>query len=398
MQDNPSQENQESKENQEVCNTAEEREERILITPLKEEDDWHEIREDLESLEEEVEPSPWASWEYYYEWWRHFGRDKAVWLVQCHQGEMPLATAFWMEERQERRGVTFHALRSMDTMAMRTPPYLYARGREKEAVEAMTRALPMLVGQCRAELLTLYRQDEKALTPWLHELEAQQFRYSRRVFTHSDLIDFPETFDQYKSSLRHSLIKNIERSERKIETDFGQPMRLEHLHGNLFADPRFEKIWPCFERLRNHSWQVENAREKELVDTRILTRFTRMTGELWSRKKALDLTLILIKGQPVSFLLGISMGDRYYAYLTGYDREYRSYGVGALAFLKALEQAHARGERLVELGGEGSEWKREYATRQSSLLQVEIPLPGIKGRIWSLFQKLKHGDENEEVR
>ena len=377
----------------------------IQITPLQSENDWHNIRKEFKQLEESSLSTPWSSWEHSFTLWKHFFPNRRSWAVRIPMPEgRPtglLAAAIFLEERVIRRRISFTILRSLDQMTMRLPAFLMFQGLEEMACRQMTDALPRIATITQADLINLYRQDENNANLWLQELGVRQHFVQSRRFTVSQLIQFPETFEEYEQNIQRAhknLIKNIKRSERKIEKDFHGSIEFHHVSAKAFSDPVVQDIFNKFERLRMNSWQIEEAEKTGFSDPKQVASYFREATEHWAQKGELDLFLLSIEGKPVATYLGLIRKPNAYALLTAYDRDYHHYGVGQVAFYNWLKRLHEIGIQSVELGGEGSSWKNSWAQRGEPLLQVEIPLPSPRGWLWQAMQHIKKSHPQEPVR
>ncbi len=377
----------------------------IQVTPLQSENDWQDIRKEFIQLENSSFSTPWSSWEHSFTLWKHFFPNQRCWVIRIPMPEgRPsglLAAAIFLEEQVTRRGISFTTLRSLDQMTMRLPAFPMRQGLEDMACRKMTDALPRIAEITQTDLIGLYRQDENNANRWLQELHARQHFVQSRIFTVSQLIQFPETFEEYEQNLQRehkNLIKNIKRSERKIEKDFHSRFEFQHVSGKTFSDPDFQELFEKFEQLRKNSWQIEEATKTGFSDPKLVAAYFREAAEHWAQKSELDLFLLSIEGKPVATYLGLIRKANAYALLTAYDRDYHRYGVGQFTFYNWLKRLHEIGIRNVELGGEGSSWKKSWAQQEDALYQIEIPLPSPKGWLWQAMQRIKKSHGHQPVR
>jgi len=367
-----------------------------IITPLTTEEDWLAIKDKLEDLERRCTPNPWALWESQFCLWKHFFKEQRCWFIEIEnppgRPKGLLTAALWLEVHEKRRNLDFKILRSLDLLAMRLPPFYMPIDQEHEACRAMADAMPAIADATGADLVSLYRQDEKPGILWCQELKRRRILHRQQVFTHSNFVHFSGSFQDYMNQRRKSIPKNLKAAQNKIERDFGAPPVVKNFHGNIFKKAENETAWSYFEDLRWRSWQYARARSKSKVDTDVLSSYTLEMAKIWARRNWLDLCLISVNGLPVSATLGITAGNVYYSQLTAYDRKYRKYSVGTLLFPFELECASQRGDKIVELGGEGSTWKSDWSNATEPLYLLEWPLTSIKATIWTIFQQVRNDD------
>jgi len=365
----------------------------VQATSLAAESDWQAIRPRLEELESRCALNPWATWTNAFELWRQFSPGQRAWFVEIPnppgRAKGLLAGGIFLEEKIRRKGLPLTTLRSIDQMAMRLPPFWMAAGHEPEACRAMAAALPEISAAAGADMLAFYRQDAASAAAWLDELARGGVFHRSRVFTESNLLLLPDDFEGWLQNLPAGIPRNLAKAERRVLKDFGQAAEYIHIDGHILHDYRMRDLWPAFETLREKSWQYEEAQQKGSVDTAYLTEYFRRVVKYWSRRGWLDFGAIRFGDKVAAAVLGLIVGGRYYGLITVYDRDFGRYSAGKLALVDALRALHARGVRLIELGGEGSQWKTDWATSKEPLLQIEIPLPTFKGRLWKTLARLR---------
>jgi CelD/BcsL family acetyltransferase involved in cellulose biosynthesis len=91
-------------------------------------------------------------------------------------------------------------------------------------------------------------------------------------------------------------------------------------------------------------------------------RFYGTLAERCADRGWLRLYLLLLDGQPVAHIFGAVYGNTYYALKTSFDEAYQHLSPGAVLVAHAIRDAFAQGFSTVDLLGQPSRWKNEFAT------------------------------------
>lgn len=374
--------------------------ENFIVKALKTDEDWLSIRNDVEKFENKCGSNPWQNFKHCYNFWKSFHSDKTCWMlaVSMPEGRSKgwLACGFFLEQFEKRKKVNFKILRSLDQMAMRISPFTLYEGMEREATRAILHCLNKLGKRSGADLLALYRLDTIPAEILLEELNCMNVPHKAAIFTFSKYAILPDDFAEYSQYLGKKIIYKVRRAFNQPEKHFGEKPQVIHFSDKKRSE-EFDWMWSEFERLRENSWQYENAEAKGLVNTSTLTEYFRIAIDDWIKAGMVQLTLITLKGGAVSGLLSLATKQRSYGFLTAYDREYAKYSFGIAGLMCHLEEIHSRGIRNIEFGGEGSDWKNKWATGEDAIYQVEIGLGSPKSMLWNAINYIKKTD-SEPVR
>ncbi len=362
----------------------------LVVQALETEADWLAVRKDFEGLEKHSRPNPWHLWEHAFSLWKTFLNGTRCWYVAL---PMPagrqrgmLAAAIWREETVKRGGLNMKTLRSLDGMSMGIVPFLADCDLETLACHAMADALPTIAQRTGADMLNSYRLDGERAEAWMRELSRRGISYQMRVFTQSQRARFDDDFENYFKGLSRNIRKSLRYRLRRIEREREETPEFVSLRGKPLDHPEMASLWDEFEALRGKSWQVEEADKQSEGQAERVMKHYREAARHWAERGWLHLTLLRIEGRAVAGSAGIVAGGRTYGLLTVYDREFSRFGVGQLVIHRFLSDCHEAGDRLVEMGGEGSDWKADWATEQAPIYQIEMALKGPKAALWRLVQ------------
>lgn len=361
------------------------------MTPLAEEADWQACRERLREFERHCPVSPFLSWDYAHAVWNAFERKSRCWLVEVFDPEgETMGTAIWREHRLRRRFLKPLALRSLDFIYfMRMAPFLMRRGREAEACGAMVEARRDLARASGADLGVLFRQDPTDSGLWINELRRQGVTVKTKRWRPSPQLEPGEDIEAYLEAHQERILKDLKKQAKRVRNRFGAEPEFTYFHTADLGDDAFEALLDRFEALQARTWQYQWEEESGRVDHAALVPFTREAFRIWWSRGLLEVSLLTIDGRDAAFWAGLTGEDRVWCLLIGYDPEFKSYSPGKRVFVESLRRLYARGFRLYELGGDATGWKAPWATGVEDVLQIEWPLGGWKGRVWSLAQRLR---------
>jgi len=389
-----------SKNNQPLLKLHED--ENYEIKALKTEEDWKSIKNMVEQFEKNCHVNPWQNYSHCFNYWKTFKKNKTCWMIAVKMPEGRskglLALAFFLEENQQRRRVNFKVLRSLDQMAMRIAPFMVFEGMEHEAHRAILHCLKPLQEKSGADLVSLYRLDTALSEILVEELVCMGIPHKAGVFTKSKIAVFPDDFADYQKSLGKSVSYKTRRADSVTKRDYGESPQVLHFSGKQCKGEEFNKMWKQFEQLRKNSWQYENAESCALVETEKVTEYYGLSIEDWARRGMVHFTVMLLRGQAVSGLLSLVTDKRAYGLLTAYDRNYSKYSYGIATLVHHFKNMHETGNRFVEIGGEGSDWKKKWSSREEDIYQIEIGLGTHKSMLWELMNMLKRKKNSSPVR
>gem|GEM_PF-2812408 len=372
-------------------------------TLLDTEDKWQSVKDRIEKLGKKSKLNPWSGWAHYHELWKAFFTERRVWLLElpskdCENAETVAAT-FLMEEQEKRGPIVLKKLRSLDQMAMRIPSLIIASGMEEKAACAFSASLRKISRLTGCDYISLYRQEAEGIEVLSEALKSKGVTFEKRIFTYDQCISMPENYEDYHNSLSSLILGNIDKKYlRKINRDYPEAFEMEFRRFSPSNIERLASMWAEFDELRRRSWQYENTETKGLADTNAVSEYFRQAAGIWAERGILDLCLMRLGGKCTAGLLGLSTPDKYFALLTAYDRDYKLYGCGLMALHELLKQAHARGDRQITLGGEGSSWKVDWAPLTEAVYQLEFSLGSIKGELRCLLKRLKGTSSENPVR
>lgn len=376
----------------------------VVVERLDDEVSWRRWRTSIEALEAHTCFNPWSGWNYAYHNWRLFAGGRPCWLIgtaaESGAGELPelYSAGFFFEEEDRRRYGTLRSLRSIHMMASRVPTFLLRQGYECSICRTLLGSINEIASQTGCHLSLLRRQDKKTSEIFMNELARRGIYFRKRLFSEEMRFLMPEDVEAYCME-SHSLkrhVKDIQRRMRKIERETGERLHFVRKRGCNFDDPLLIPHWQAFEKVRCGGWQFQKGIETGNADAEQQLGMIRALGREWGRKGLLDLSVLYLGSEPVAALLSAAHHRHVWAWLTAFDDSLRSYGVGIMMFYQVLLDSNKRGDICIELGGEDTGWKETWANSREPIYEFEWRVGGLKGRLWSFVQSMRHRQKNKQ--
>ena len=237
------------------------------------------------------------------------------------------------------------------------------------------------------------QEEDKSNT--LQTFAALGLKVHTRLRHQTSIIDLEGTWDEYVKARSKNWRSHWRRRHKKAAAA-GEIQHLRYrpqgtAHGD--SDPRFDLYDTCVE-LAAKSWQGSSETGNTLNHPAVCE-VLRAVHEQAARLGCLDLNLVYLDGQPISFAYNYYHQGHVFALRLGFDPEYSKLGPGNLVEELALEDSFVRGDRIYELGPDAEESKRSLRTRLEPIWQhTHYATSGVRPqliRLKSLAQEWTQG-------
>lgn len=196
-------------------------------------------------------------------------------------------------------------------------------------------------------------------------------RVISRVLEEGPYIDLSGSFADYERALDKHMRAELGRRRRRLE-ELGRVDLVIHESADTDALTAFFTVEAA-------GWKGSNgtaiAAEPPTKD--FYTRVACWAGD----KKWLRLALLTVDGRAVAGDFALQYGLTHYLLKTGFDPEFRRYGVGKLLRLSMVERAFADGVRRYEFLGVADPWKLEWTSTLRRQLIVQAFARTAAGRL-----------------
>ena len=376
----------------------------VVVRTLDTPDDWRAWRAEVEALEALAAPCPWAGWAYWNACAEHLSHQGCLGL-EARDGAGRLLAAGVVRCQDERRGrLPLRTLRAFDQVSfMRVPPYVVLPGHEAAAAPVMAAAFDDAARRARADLVALFRLDADGVRPLADAVMARGTTLRAGTWTRAARIVLPDDLDAHQKAHRANLVRNVERTRRKLEREEHATPRLETLDPAALSPEAWAEASARFDTLEQTTWQHAWEARSERVDVARTQAFDAACRALWRSRGWLRLHLLslaAVDGTPRDLALaltldvpttppGVAGPTRTWVLRLGFDPAWQAYGPGRLLLHDLVRAEHARGVRELELGGEVLGWKAHWADDYADVRRLEWGGSTWKGRLWSLSQRLR---------
>ncbi len=210
----------------------------------------------------------------------------------------------------------------------------------------------------------------------LGELQAQVaeagFAACSGVWKTTCAVDLPGEWRAYLAGRAAKLRGNIGRCRRRLEAA-GDLELLSHRPAGEQAgqdNPRWDLYDSCVAVAAN-SWQASSQSGTTLTHPRVAA-FLRECHAEAARQGMLDMHVLRLDEHTIGFAYNYHAQGEVTAMRTGYDREFRSYGVGTVMWSHLIQSSVGHGDHLLDLGPDSPEIKRGWTTRQLPVKRVTV--------------------------
>ncbi len=296
--------------------------------------------------------------------------------------------AYFAVCEETRKFGTMRIVRTMDYHA--TGLDLFPQGRKAgfSAWDSLLDARGEIGFETGASLMSLYKLTDESASALEQRLSTRKIPYSKQVFNKNFHILLPDDIEVYWKTKSSKALYNIRRSERLLSAETGKPLRTVRYSSAELEESPGAAVFGAFLVLLLR-W-AENRAEgsADLPPSEILS-FRQDAFSGWIRDDAMELYVLLSGNEVLAGQINVFRSDRIVVNAMSYDQDYARFSPGRILFRNFLTLSHERGIRLIELGGEGEDWKKEWSTHDEPVWSVSFPIGGWKDALWSLSRSLK---------
>ena len=239
-------------------------------------------------------------------------------------------------------------------------------GREREAAEALAGALAGAVPPPASVVFDGVCVDSS----WPERLAAgwpggRAGRVHRQLVIPAPTLRLEgRTHEEWLAGRSGQFRSQLRRARRKLEAQGGA--------FRLSEGERLEADLDAFARLHHARWSGRGG--SDALNAHVELMLLEAAREL-APSGRLRLWMIDVDGRPISAQLFVAAGGEAAYWLGGFDEEFASLKPSLLALWDAVQDSFARGERRVDLGAGGQEYKYRFADGEDSLAWMTFVPP-----------------------
>ncbi|MGI9628606.1 MAG: GNAT family N-acetyltransferase [Longimicrobiales bacterium] len=198
-------------------------------------------------------------------------------------------------------------------------------------------------------------------------------------------LELPTDYEAFHSALKRNLKRNLKRRSRQLSM-LGE-IGFERYSGTACTLGRLEKAV----RIEAASWKGREG--IGVFQVAGGCRFHRGLLEAPERGFDLDLAFLTVDKQPIAFQYGFVQENRYYAYTTSFDEDYRPYSPGILLMDHLIQRLIQDGVKKLDLLVGEAPYKSDLTDSFTTNLRLTVfnktpyghtlrRLHSVKDRVW----------------
>ncbi|MFN2555469.1 MAG: GNAT family N-acetyltransferase [Nitriliruptorales bacterium] len=309
--------------------------------------------------------NPFLTWEWVSAWLESFRAGIQPWLVVVREGNgnfvgvAPLVRRIGIRRRVPLREIAFvgTGLVAADHLDLITLPG-YERAVASEVLKSLRRT------RLRFDLLNLAgtRPDSPLITALQDEPWGRQ-----RLLAHEPCpyIALPRTWEEYLAGRERDLRRGLERRKRRLD---------EHFDTVLYRRVRDESALEAAMGSLIHLHVAGFAsRSASAFPDRGAESFHHLVARHFLRAGWLRFYLLTVDGVDVAADYGFAYGDRWWSYLSGYDRAFSRYSVGSQLLAHTIREAIGEGLGEFDFLRGDEDYKFDWADRVRHDVNLTVP-------------------------
>jgi CelD/BcsL family acetyltransferase involved in cellulose biosynthesis len=332
------------------------------------------LRAEWNALLDDSRAGPFNSWEWLYTWCRRIAPERQPFVMQARDrsgalvGLLPLGfDHHWVLGRPIRRlaflGESHVGSDYLDGVAR--------RGREEEVASTFASALWELKEQWDVLDLTDLREDSVTVRVLRETFEKHGVgtTLTERYLCPYESLGRGETFEDFLK--RTSRRDNYLRRKKWLEKQEGYRIEKTEAPGAL-AGPLTD-----FFRLHAMRWEADGGSQG--IRGRGVESFHRDATQLLAERGRLRLYTMKVGGQAVASVYGITHGDSFIYFQSGYDPAWRNRSVGLVLVGETFRDALEAGLTEYDFLRGTETYKSDWTTKQRRTVSLRVLAPGGDG-------------------
>jgi CelD/BcsL family acetyltransferase involved in cellulose biosynthesis len=270
------------------------------------------------------------------------------------------------------------SLRTIDYNTQRTLPIL-ARGMEDSAASIL--ALWRELGD-HYDVFDFFKLDAMgdALDELAARLEHEGVAVHLTRFNEQPRLVLPDDVDELLRLRNRVSRKKLRWGRNRLEEQLG-PLTLTRLRApEDFGERGLDALCDVVFDLHQRSWQ---GKDMSLDQRHQRQAYYRAAMDGFVASGRFDAALLEAGGQCLAYDLNLVDRGAVYMLIGGYDPAWRRYSPGSLLFSRWAQDSIARGDRVLEFGGDYVDYKAHWATETTSSYHLRVLGRTLRGRLKS---------------
>jgi CelD/BcsL family acetyltransferase involved in cellulose biosynthesis len=304
--------------------------------------------------------SVFATWDWVWLWWKHFGNNHRLAIVVAEEGQEVIGVAPLMYSVEKMFGLQRGNLEFIGTPHSDYNNFIL-NAENSQNTNCLNNLLSYL-DKLPEKWLSLKLKDVPESAPCLHTLEKiAPVKQSSKC----SYLPLPESYEAFLKSLSYKQRGNVNNTLNKIKKSFNAKLV-------DYSSPALcEEGLNVLIELHQKRWAAAGLTGAFADPT--VRAFHFDAARTFAEKNRLGLYLLMFDGKPVSGSYGFKYNSKYYAYLPGFDPEYGKFGVGSILVPYLVNQFITEGLTEFDLmrGDEGYKERWNAIPRWNYAVEIQ---------------------------
>lgn len=307
------------------------------------------------------EASFFQTYEWFVTYWRHFGANQGMRVLIVFEGARPVGIVPLVIRTEETKAGSVRVL----TYPLHDWGSFYGPISEQPTATLLM-AFRHLHNTARNwDTLDLRWIDSDGLDHGRTEsaMTIAGMSVATSVWKQTALVEFHRGWDAYWSSRKSHWRTNCRRNDRRLAEHGAVKLVRYRPLGSAAGDddPRWYLFDKCVE-LAKRSWQGD-AEDGTTMSHEQISAFLRDAHLEAVKLGMVDICILEVNGEAVAFAYNYHHHGHVFGLRMGHDRAEKFEGAGSVLMMRMLEDSAERGDKVVDLGPEYVECKRNWLTR-----------------------------------
>ena len=307
--------------------------------------------------------SIFSTWEWVSIWWRHFGKNRSLVILLAEENDELVGIAPLMYSVHTMFGLQRGIIEFIGNGHPIYSNFIISNSHEK-CIQKFFEYLNCIPKKWNSAELCNLSENPSCL--FCLNKKVGKVKPEQRCLS----VHLPNSFDAFLSTIKRKDKKEFRRNLRRLKNDGFTVNLIDYSETDKIA-----KGMKHLFSLNQKRWKGQSFSGK-CSDPNFCS-FSFDIAKCFSEKGWLGLYSLELSGKPVASLFGFKYNSKYYAYVTGRDPIYNSYGVGSLLFLKVMDLCIQDGIVEFDFMGGTDEYKKQWNPVSSWTFSVSVLRKGL---------------------
>jgi len=324
----------------------------MKITEVNNPDDFLTLRDSWQGVLQRCDLSIFSTWDYLSTWWKYFGKDATLRvLIAQENGEiLSIAPLIFLKHKISHLG-SIHKIQFLGHGSDYADFIL-----PKSNTKCLKLFLDKLLQFSDWDILELEGINEESTTAKAL-LDIQSYttpKFELNDWSSCYYLCLSDSLRNFKKGLSRNMKKNLDKRMRRLTNKY----KVEFKTQNDFKSVRV--AMETFFNLHEKRWKSKG--EPGVFAIKENRDFQIRLAETFNEKGWLALYFLTVDDEPISVAYTFDYNLKKYGCLTGFDPEFKQFGVGNLLKMHIINECFRKGFREYDFGRGSESYKTEWAT------------------------------------